>query len=151
MQNIVLSNGIQIPAGTLICANAVGTHYNDATYPNPDVFEPFRFSSMRKEGHGMRHQYTNTSVDFIAFGIGAAAWYVLRYYPRLTLTDGLLDSPGRFFASSELKSILAYVVLNYDLKLHEGATRPPNIWFGRVIMPALDGKVLFRKRQNVDM
>ena len=28
-------------------------------------------------------------------------------------------SPGRFFAANELKAMLAYIVLNYDVKLPE--------------------------------
>ncbi len=31
-------------------------------------------------------------------------------------------SPGRFFAADELKALLAYIVLNYDIK----ADDPPN-------------------------
>ena len=56
-------------------------------------------------------------------------------------------SPGRFFAANELKAMLAFIVLNYDLKLGGDGKRPPNLYFAQSVIPALDGQVMFRKRQ----
>ena len=42
--------------------------------------------------------------------------------------------------------MLAYVVLNYDVKLPDGAPRPKNFRFGMADMPSKDAPVLFRKR-----
>ena len=42
--------------------------------------------------------------------------------PKLTLHRHALTataSPGRFFAANELKAMLAYIVLNYDVELPE--------------------------------
>ena len=57
-------------------------------------------------------------------------------------------SPGRFFASSELKAVLAYVVMNFDLKFEHSGERPENVWFGPNVVPAPDAKVMFRRRQS---
>ena len=70
---------------------------------------------------------------------------------HLTSADLLLiyvamrASPGRFFVANEIKSLMSYLLLNYDFKLsdegpwvpsHQGLTLDP---------PA--GSLLFRKRE----
>ena len=58
-------------------------------------------------------------------------------------------SPGRFFAANELKAMLAYIVVHYDLKVTgaDPAARPPNVYFANTVLPNPKGQVLFRKRQ----
>lgn len=57
-----------------------------------------------------------------------------------------MDSPGRFFAANELKTMLAYLVLHYDVKFAEEGVRPANFRFGFADLPAHNAEVLFRKR-----
>ena len=57
-------------------------------------------------------------------------------------------SPGRFFAVNELKVVVAYILLHYDLKLAGDGTRPKNVYLARNILPDPTGKVLFRKRKR---
>lgn len=59
-----------------------------------------------------------------------------------------LYSPGRFFAANELKAMLAYVVLNYDVKFEREGVRPENKWIAMSIVPDPTAHVLFRKRQQ---
>ena len=76
MKDITLSNGIFLPAGTLVSAAAYPIHFDDAQYADADKFDAFRFSRMRNEaGEATKHQYVTTSVDYIAFGHGRHAWY----------------------------------------------------------------------------
>lgn len=56
--------------------------------------------------------------------------------------------PGRFFASNEIKAMLAHIVLNYDVKAEVEGVRPPNLGFGAQELPNRDAKVLFRKRRE---
>ena len=53
-------------------------HYDDAHFPNADVFDPFRFFRMRedaRDGEGAaRHQFASTSSEYIPFGHGQLAW-----------------------------------------------------------------------------
>ena len=73
----MLNDGTLIPAGTLIAANSYQMHHDDAYYPNADEFDPFRFSRMREiEGEGTKHQFVNTSLEYIPFGHGKHAWCV---------------------------------------------------------------------------
>ena len=53
-----------------------------------------------------------------------------------------MNSPGRFFAANELKAMLAYVVLNYDLKLPDGEQKKITYESN------LRGLIMFRKRQE---
>ena len=57
-------------------------------------------------------------------------------------------SPGRFFAANELKTMMAFLVLNYDVRFAEEGKRPANIRFGPADLPSHNAKVMFRKRQR---
>ncbi|OSX67134.1 hypothetical protein POSPLADRAFT_1164419 [Postia placenta MAD-698-R-SB12] len=129
LQDITLSDGTYLPKGTLVVAAAFATHTDERYYENPEVFEPFRFYDMRTENDALRKQYVNTSREFITFGHGKHA------------------CPGRFFAVNELKAMMAYIILHYDVKLEEGVSRPENVWIWHNISPA-STKVLFRERQS---
>lgn len=57
-------------------------------------------------------------------------------------------SPGRFFAANELKAMMAYLVMHYDVKLADGETaRPKDLEFASSVVPNPKAKVMFRKRQ----
>lgn len=150
MKDITLSDGTFLSKGTLVVAAAHSTHHDEANYPDAATYNPFRFAKMREdEGEGLKHQFVNTSLDYISFGHGRHAWYVPPPSPTsLTQEMTLQCSPGRFFAANELKAILAYIVLNYDMKLGGDGKRPANIIHGMSVIPSPTGQVLFRKRQT---
>lgn len=69
-------------------------------------------------------------------------------------TDAECDfcSPGRHFAAYEMKLMLAYIVMNYDIKLEperEGVV-PENIWIGSTIIPDSRVNILVRKRSDAE-
>ena len=154
VKDVTLSDGTRIPRGTLVAAAAVTAHSDDARYgPDAHAFDPFRFARLRERGAGaaVKHQLVNTSLDFLPFGHGKHAWCVSRL---LTLTPSALtaprtihDSPGRFFAANEIKTMMAYLLLNYDIKFAEEGRRPANILFGPANLPSTSAKVLLRKRR----
>ena len=45
-----------------------------------------------------------------------------------------------------MKTMLAHVVLNYDIKMADGGGRPEDVWFGRFSLPNPEAQVSFRKR-----
>jgi len=129
LQGITLSDGTYLPKGTIVVAAAAATHQDERYYENPEAFDPFRFSDMRaEESEKIRHQYINTSGEFIPFGHGKHA------------------CPGRFFAVNELKVMMSYIIINYDMKFEDGVGRPDNMWIWHDIAPS-NVKVMFRKRQ----
>ena len=64
---------------------------------------------------------------------------------KCDLTLSSIFSPGRFFATNEVKAMLAYVLLNYDIKM---AKRPSELWFGFSSIPDPTAEVMFRKRMT---
>ncbi|KAM5541311.1 hypothetical protein V8D89_004865 [Ganoderma adspersum] len=128
LKDITLHDGTRIPAGTLVSANTYPLHHDAALLEDADKFDPFRYARMRsvEGGPRLKHQFAHTSPEYIVFGYGPHA------------------CPGRFFASSALKAALAYIVLNYDMKLAGDGSRPRNIYASLAVMPAPDG--LFSSR-----
>ena len=77
LKDVTLSDGTKIPASTHLAAATYAIHHDGALYPSPDKFDPFRFSRMREaDGEGTKHQFVNTSLDYMAFGHGKHAWCV---------------------------------------------------------------------------
>jgi cytochrome P450 len=100
--------------------------------PWPEVFDGFRYYKMRlnpDESH--RHQFATTESNVLNFG------------------HGKYSCPGRFFASLEIKNILVRLLMNYDFKLPDGETRPPNLSAHEYIFPNPEGRILFRKGAQV--
>ncbi|KAI1753362.1 cytochrome P450 [Xylaria castorea] len=57
--------------------------------------------------------------------------------------------PGRFFAAQEIKLILSYLLLNYEIKLRDGETaRPRPVVFMMTKSPSQTAEVLFRRRRR---
>ncbi|XDG04700.1 hypothetical protein ABKA04_004315 [Annulohypoxylon sp. FPYF3050] len=55
-------------------------------------------------------------------------------------------SPGRFFASLEIKIILVRLLMDYDFKLKQGNERPANLHAHEFIFPNPDVEILMRRR-----
>jgi cytochrome P450 len=54
--------------------------------------------------------------------------------------------PGRFFAATEIKLIVARILLDYDFKLPEGQTkRYPNIAIANNYVPDMKKELVFRR------
>ncbi|KAF4619512.1 hypothetical protein D9613_005419 [Agrocybe pediades] len=128
-RDFTFSNGITIPAGTHLAVATNCIHMDENHYKEPGRFQGFRFAELReKEGEDLNHQMVSLSLDYGTFGTGRHA------------------CPGRFFAVSELKTMLAYVLLNYDIKFPRDGTRPTNFWFSANCIPNPMAEVLFKKR-----
>jgi hypothetical protein len=58
------------------------------------------------------------------------------------------NSPGRFLVSHELKMLLAYVTMHYEIEpLQE---RPVNSWVGPNILPPMKATIRVRRRKGED-
>ena len=77
LRPFTFSNGVTIPAGTIVCIPASATHNNGRIYANPDEFDGFRFVKLREsEGDIVtsRHQVVSTSSEHLVFGLGRHTW-----------------------------------------------------------------------------
>ena len=167
LQDFTFSDGTFIPAGTTIAATAWCIHMDENYYEDPTVFKPWRFLGTRaeegnkydsnpwKEGKDAdtKQHFVSTSSNYLAFGHGKHAWYDMFIFsvPQreiYSLLSIYSYSPGRFFAVTELKIMMAHILLNYDIKFEDGTQSPENLWHATTITPDPNVKLLFRKRRN---
>lgn len=135
-----------------------------ANYENAATFDGFRFAREREAHLALAHEHSDsqgqeffkrqmisTGVDHLPFGTGKHACPVSTIFALPLLSELALSHfatiQGRFFAATELKAIMAHVVLTYDVKAEVEGVRPPDNVFGTRISPNATGKVQFRKRQ----
>ncbi|KAG1749804.1 cytochrome P450 [Suillus paluster] len=132
MRPFVFSNGTVIPSGTHVVAASSPMHLDDEYFESASEFRPFRFSQ-REDDEGIKDPQcllASTSSNYIPFGYGTRA------------------CPGRFFASSVMKAMMAYLVLNYDISLEKEGERPPDEWFMMNCSPNRKAEVMFRRRRS---
>ncbi|KAL0567793.1 hypothetical protein V5O48_014203 [Marasmius crinis-equi] len=132
LKDFQLSDGTLIPAGTRVSAASSFIHHYEEIYPNPDGFMAHRFAEMRdREGETIKHQLVAPTLDWVNFGVGKHS------------------CPGRFFAATELKVMLAHLLLNYDVKFRDAeGSFPLSLRFGGGVRPNPKLEVMFRKRRE---
>jgi len=129
LKDFTFSNGTTIPAGCMIGIPHRSVHCDPENYSDPEIFDGFRYSKMREnEGESTKHGMATLAPDYLIFGQGRHA------------------CPGRFFATNEVKALLAHVLLNYDVKLPNDSGRPSEFWFGLTSIPDPAAELMFRKR-----
>nr|XP_058148558.1 cytochrome P450 4F2-like isoform X1 [Dasypus novemcinctus] len=86
-EDIVLPEGRVIPKGVICVISIFGTHHNPTVWPNPEVYDPFRFSPENTQ--------ERSPLAFIPFSAG----------PRNCI--------GQTFAMAEMKVALALTLLRF--------------------------------------
>lgn len=77
MKDVTLTDGTFLPQGTMVAAVASPIHHDETLYPDPNTFDPFRFSRMAdEEGPNAAHRFTHSTAKWLTFGNGRHAWYV---------------------------------------------------------------------------
>ncbi|THW20253.1 putative P450 monooxygenase [Aureobasidium pullulans] len=132
--------GWTAPYGSIIGIDVHSVHHDPDVYPEPNTYDAFRFSRPREAFEagaggdkdargslGMRNMgMITTGNTFVPFGHGRHA------------------CPGRFFVNHELKMLLAYVVMNYDVQYL--SERPENQWFGVNVIPSMKTNIKVHRR-----
>ncbi|EPE24115.1 Cytochrome P450 [Glarea lozoyensis ATCC 20868] len=136
MKTHTFQNGPHVPAGNIVCIPSLSIMNDASIYPNPQVFDGFRFvtandAGMVNESPDMKgmSKVTDVNLKFPFWGYGKEA------------------CPGRFFASIEMKIVMAILVSRYDFKLAKPET--PTSWSWRTIaVPRRDSVLLIRERSG---
>uniref|UniRef100_A0A9L0IZW1 Uncharacterized protein n=1 Tax=Equus asinus TaxID=9793 RepID=A0A9L0IZW1_EQUAS len=89
-QDIVLPDGRVIPKGVICLISIFGTHHNPSVWPDPEVYDPFRFDPENTK--------ERSPLAFIPFSAG----------PRNCI--------GQTFAMTEMKVVLALTLLRFRVR-----------------------------------
>lgn len=130
LTDLTLSSGLQIPAGTHICIASRNILFDPEITPNPDVFDGLRYYKMRENNNIEGHKYQYVNLDDFNMNFGA----------------GRYACPGRFFASMELKLLLAQLLLKFDFQFPPGKNRPSLLVMDELVIPAPWVKVMVKRR-----
>ncbi|THU93421.1 cytochrome P450 [Dendrothele bispora CBS 962.96] len=131
LKDFTFSDGTIVPSGTIITFATWAIMRDEEIYPGGSEFRPFRFAEMRgQEGEGTKHHFSTVSPEWLLFG------------------QGRHTCPGRFFASTEIKAFLAYILMNYDVKFRDDSKNVPERSATQVHTgPDVEARVMFRKRR----
>ena len=132
MKPVTLSNGLELPRGAIVQCSTGILDEVPSSWGNPHEFDGFRFHRLRsnpEDAH--RFQFASPTLKVPGFGLGKDA------------------CPGRFFASNQIKIILAHIIQNYDIALEKPEQgRPKNIMFEVNVLADPTAKILFRRRRT---
>ncbi|XP_023773338.1 docosahexaenoic acid omega-hydroxylase CYP4F3-like, partial [Cyanistes caeruleus] len=110
-QDVPLRDGRVIPKGVICLMSIYGTHHNPDLWPEPEVFNPLRFSPENSKGR--------SPASFIPFSSG----------PRNCI--------GQSFAMAEMKVVVALTLSRFVLR--RDTARPPPRRKPELILRAEDG------------
>lgn len=130
LSDITLSDGTYLPKGTYVELPSHTIQMDPSIIPDPEKFDGFRFYKKRQSGAEESHgnQFVTVSKESLNFGYGRHA------------------CPGRFFASNELKVILANILLRYDIALEDPEAGRYKNWTYETMLSADTTKnLLFRR------
>ncbi|KAL1839457.1 hypothetical protein VTJ49DRAFT_1495 [Mycothermus thermophilus] len=142
------TEGWHAPYGASLTLDMAGIHHDPDIYPNPDRYDPWRFSRQREEidararDAAERGEKIDPDEAMRAMRLGM----VTTSAEYLSFSHGRHACPGRFFVAHELKMILAYLVQNYEFKpLPE---RPKPVWFGHNQIPPVKTTIEVRRKKS---
>lgn len=150
-EGVTSPSGLHISQGTKIGTATFAIHHDDAVYSSARTYQPFRFSTARESllpdaaasSDGQVKLAENTKAKILESKNLAA---VTTNDHFLSFGTGKHACPGRFFASAELKMMLAYIMMNYDVQPLEH--RPENKVYGQVIVPSMNTTIKIKRRKN---
>ncbi|XP_008156090.2 cytochrome P450 4F3-like [Eptesicus fuscus] len=96
-QDVLLPDGRVIPKGNICVISIFGVHHNPSVWPNPEVYNPFRFDPETPQ--------KRSPLAFIPFSVG----------PRNCI--------GQTFAMAEMKVVLALTLLRFRVLCEEAEPR----------------------------
>ena len=132
LRPITLSDGTSIPSGTYTFSPAHAINFDPTIYANPQTFDGLRFYNLRRLSLAedeKKHQLTSVTKTEMQFGGGRHA------------------CPGRWFASHQVKMVLAAMIGRYEVKLKDGEGRPESIVFQTNQFPDPKAEILFKDRK----
>ncbi|KAK2041355.1 cytochrome P450 [Colletotrichum somersetense] len=98
-----------LPKGVFVTTGLVNVVADETYYPEANSFNPYRFMDLRSGKTEDPLQYQNKELISVT-------------KENMSLGFGRPSCPGRFFASNEIKVVMAELLTNYDVRLPDGVT-----------------------------
>ncbi|KAK5653359.1 hypothetical protein OQA88_9051 [Cercophora sp. LCS_1] len=135
--------GWHIPYGSFLMLDLAGTHHDADIYPEPNKYDPWRFSRVKEEfdARPEEEKSIEEALKIKRLGMSTTSDTFLPF------SHGRHACPGRFFVAHELKMILTYLVRNYEIKPIK--ERPKPMWIGQTVIPPVQATMEIRRRKAV--
>ncbi|RWA14418.1 hypothetical protein EKO27_g685 [Xylaria grammica] len=134
---LVTEDGIALPKGATVSFVAYWAQTDADAFEDPFKYDPFRFSRAREAEMDEQGKPGLNSLSFVSTGS-----------QNLAFSHGKHACPGRFLVDFELKMIIAYVLMNYDIEFppeYDGK-RPQNHWLTDACFPPEGVKMRVRRK-----
>ncbi|KAI0795927.1 cytochrome P450 [Abortiporus biennis] len=122
-------DGTFIPKGSIVSVASDPIHHDEEFYDEPHVFKPWRFLQSEESFDSRPKNLSTTGLEFLVFGHGRHA------------------CPGRFFATTVIKTMMAYLIMHYDVRFEEGV-RPEDTWINGINFPNKNIQFQYRMRNR---
>ncbi|OJD25660.1 hypothetical protein ACJ73_02970 [Blastomyces percursus] len=163
------TTSVPLPKGAMVSVLSRAAYYDPDVFDDPMKFNPWRFAE-RRRGHVNvaaargSDQLASSDKSVMANDIrttaataaaGAIETFTVTSANNLVFGHGRHACPGRFVAEAEIKMLLVYLLMNYDVGLvpvpgadgkGEVAVRPESPWILEVVMPPIKGKIRTKRR-----
>lgn len=136
LQPYTLQDGTSLAKDDIACVPLQPLLRDPEVYTDPLKFNPYRFVSDEIGGKGRvglstSSDFTNSNLNFPIWGLGKHA------------------CPGRYYASTLLKLVLAQIIQRYDVKMLESAEQEKRFFYWRsAIVPKEGSGLYFRERDT---
>ena len=138
VEGIKTEDGIELPKGAYVSFLGRPLQCDPETFEDPFKYDPFRFSRVREKaprdekGRSITSNlsFVSTSPEHLPFGHGGHS------------------CPGRFLVDFEVKMIVAYLLMNYDVEFpaEYNGQRPANRWMAEALMPPSGARIRIKRR-----
>ncbi|KUI67166.1 Ent-kaurene oxidase [Cytospora mali] len=137
------NTGQHFSQGTMFsCPIWCTQHDEDIFGDGADAYDAFRYSRQREEFNEKKDEKKNPDDGLKAAKMGMVTTSVEHY----GFGHGRHACPGRFFVAHELKMLISYLLLNYDIKAQE--KRPDPKWIGKAMVPPTDAIMELRRKRG---
>ncbi|GKT71127.1 conserved hypothetical protein [Colletotrichum tofieldiae] len=129
--DISLIDGMRIPVGSTISfARFASDKDSQALISDAHQFDGFRYIKLRE------YVEDRSKLAFAS-----------TYLNRFSFGSKTVPCPGRFYVGDLIKTVLAHIIQNYDIKYPEGQKRPQPVCFRYNLYPNPGGMILLRRRK----
>lgn len=130
-KDLTLSDGTKLPKGTHFAMPSAAILQDDDRMAGATSFDGFRYFKTREDpAEANKHQFAMTDSNNLHFG------------------HGKFSCPGRFFASNEIKILMAHLLIGYEFKYPPGQSRPRNLTADENLYPDPTARLMMRERKE---